>query len=269
MFPIFRDRFGVPGVISVFALVFAMFGGAYAATQSGTSQKQKVVKVKGPRGPKGATGSAGAQGPVGPAGPPGPAGAKGGTGPQGNAGPAGVTGLTGAAGKSVVIGSSPTGCGTAGGKTVEVAGEPSTKQDICNGTNGTNGQTGFTETLPPGKTETGAWAGTVGSEEVGYAGIPFAIPLAEATVPSTVVESGTGPVGSGCDGGTAAIPTAEPGHLCVYLTEAPFGPLAGIGVASAGANSAGEASSTGASVLLLGTAGLAAVGTYAVTAEEP
>jgi len=30
-----RNRFGIPGVISVIALVFAMFGGAYAASNSG------------------------------------------------------------------------------------------------------------------------------------------------------------------------------------------------------------------------------------------
>ena len=34
MFSTLRNRFGIPGVISVIALVFAMFGGAYAASNS-------------------------------------------------------------------------------------------------------------------------------------------------------------------------------------------------------------------------------------------
>ncbi len=34
MFSTLRTRFGIPGVISVIALVFAMFGGAYAASNS-------------------------------------------------------------------------------------------------------------------------------------------------------------------------------------------------------------------------------------------
>lgn len=77
-------RLGTAGfIVAIVALIVALGGGAYAASQAST-QKKKVVKVKGPRGPKGARGPAGPAGPVGPVGPAGP---KGDTGSQGPAGP--------------------------------------------------------------------------------------------------------------------------------------------------------------------------------------
>ncbi|MGV1047748.1 MAG: hypothetical protein ACOYD4_04380 [Solirubrobacterales bacterium] len=77
------SRFGIPGVISVIALVFAMSGGALAAKDhlqgSGPDQaeaskgaKNGAKKIK--RGPRGKPGAAGPQGPVGPVGPVGPQG---------------------------------------------------------------------------------------------------------------------------------------------------------------------------------------------------
>lgn len=88
MHSVLRTRFGIPGVISVVALVFAMMGGAYAASNSGSGKAATSAKAKkGPRGPKGATGPAG------------PAGAKGDPGPQGAPGSAGSTGPQGLEGK--------------------------------------------------------------------------------------------------------------------------------------------------------------------------
>src|ERR1700729_4312957 len=86
MFSTLRTRFGIPGSISVIALVFAMFGGAYAASNSASGGKAtaSAKAKKGPRGPKGATG------PAGPAGPQGPAGPAGAQGPAGAAGKDGV-----------------------------------------------------------------------------------------------------------------------------------------------------------------------------------
>jgi hypothetical protein len=51
MFSTLRNRFGIPGVISVIALVFAMLGGAYAANNSsGGGKATASAKVKkGPR----------------------------------------------------------------------------------------------------------------------------------------------------------------------------------------------------------------------------
>jgi hypothetical protein len=199
MFSTLRTRFGIPGVISVIALVFALFGGAYAASNSaGNGKATASAKAKkGPRGPKGATG------PAGPAGAQGPAGAKGDAGANGTAGgvgPAGPTGPTGPTGK--------TGTGTTG----------------PTGPTGPTGQTGFTEKLPTGKTETGTWsystAGT-GAFLQSNAPISFSVPLAQPGAKGTAFvftqeqteneEFST----SGCTGSVTE-PTAPAGKLCIY-----------------------------------------------------
>lgn len=93
MFSMFRNRFGIPGVIAVMALVFAMFGGAYAANHPRGGKATASAKAKkGPRGPRGKTGPAG---PTGPQGLPGANGKDGATGPPGPPGPPGATGPTG------------------------------------------------------------------------------------------------------------------------------------------------------------------------------
>src|SRR5438128_9675848 len=148
MFSTLRTRFGIPGVISVIALVFAMFGGAYAASNSASGGKAtaSAKAKKGPRGPKGATG---------PAGPQGPAGLQG---PKGDSGAPGSNGAPGAAGKSVVIGNAAPGCDF-GGKSVEVEGNAASKKEICNGEEGPAGSPWTLEgTLPSGSTETGAYS---------------------------------------------------------------------------------------------------------------
>jgi hypothetical protein len=197
MFSTLRNRFGIPGVISVIALVFAMLGGAYAASSSNDNGKAtaSAKAKKGPRGPKGATGPAGpagAQGPAGAAGAKGDAGANGSNGSNGATGPTGPTGKTGPTG--------PTGA------------------------TGATGFSGFTATLPPGETETGAWgfAGQeLGSSFDKFIPISFPIPLEEASEEAfylnfeeTEEEAGTG----GCTG-TVAQPTAPEGVLCVYTAE--------------------------------------------------
>jgi hypothetical protein len=140
MFSTLRNRFGIPGVISVIALVFAMFGGAYAASSSsgGGKATASAKAKKGPRGPKGATG---------PAGPQGPAGAKGDTGANG------TNGTNGTSAEAVSFAGSQHGC-SEGGVEVKSA-KPATF--LCNGKKGENGQAGFPGTLPAGKTETGTW----------------------------------------------------------------------------------------------------------------
>jgi hypothetical protein len=181
-----RNRFGIPGVISVIALVFAMTGGAYAAKKYViTSPKQikpTVLKtLKGKRGPRGPAGVAGTAGPQGPAGAPGAKGDKGdtgaqgpqgGQGPQGNPGPQGVAGPAGPAGDPWTVGG----------------------------------------TLPPGETETGTWGGQ--SLEGGLFAFPisFTLPLTDPPTPVYV----SGESAAGCPGIIGGIPTAEPGKLCVY-----------------------------------------------------
>ena len=156
MFSTLRTRFGIPGVISVIALVFAMLGGAYAASSNSGGKATASAKAKkGPRGPKGATGLAGPQGPTGPAG---PAGAKGESGANGSAGALGATGPTGKTGAT--------------GAT---------------GVTGATGFSGFTEALPSGKTETGTWSAVgfyLPLEKLPFP-ISYSIPLA---APSTNVK---------------------------------------------------------------------------------
>jgi len=206
MFSTLRTRFGIPGVISVMALVFAMIGGAYAANNSTSNGKAtaSAKAKKGPRGPKGATGPAGPAGAQGPAGPAGAKGDAGANGSNGAGGEKGATGPTGPAGAK----------GTAG-----AAG--------ATGATGPTGFSGFTETLPPGKTETGVWAvsvfGIPNQAEV-YAPISFNIPLQDASEESFVLNKaetalGEGPgFEAGCTGSVAE-PTAPEGILCVYTDE--------------------------------------------------
>jgi hypothetical protein len=232
-----RNRFGIPGVISVIALVFAMLGGAYAASDDdgATASAKKNSKAKkgprGPRGPKGPAGPAGAQGPAGPAGAKGDTGAKGDKGDTGNNGAPGdsVTGTPIAAGGAC-------GAGVTGVKyTLKT-----TSTNVCNGEDGEDGETGFTETLPPGKTETGAWTVNLSSTTLmgAYGSISFPIPLAEPSAEESAFaftqqqtedeefgkdettgeacEVGDpGCVDTGCEG-TVLEPTAPPGVLCAY-----------------------------------------------------
>jgi hypothetical protein len=244
MFSTLRTRFGIPGVISVMALVFAMFGGAYAASNSSDNGKAtaSAKAKKGPRGPKGATG------PAGPSGPQGPAGQTGAAGPKGDAGAAGASGANG---QSVTVGS----VSVAGeeGKCVGTGGAKFTagaaKAFACNGEEGLEGPAGANGapgpegspwvdggTLPPGESETGTWAvGQTGVDpsklEPPATGIlvnspiSFPIPLAAAgelaeeeavlnEIPVTYLTKADSPT-AGCPG-TVEEPAAAPGNLCVY-----------------------------------------------------
>ncbi len=198
MFSTLRTRFGIPGVISVIALVFAMFGGAYAASNSsgGGKATASAKAKKGPRGPKGATGPAGPQGLAGPQGAKGDAGANGSN---------GTNGTNGASAEAVSFAGNQHGC-TEGGVEVKSA-KPAAF--VCNGKKGEDGETGFTEKLPSGKTETGTWSV-----------FSFTIPLAAAPA---VADIHYLPVGGGetteCPG-TVAKPEAARGQVCIYTEEA-------------------------------------------------
>ncbi|HTZ87981.1 MAG TPA: hypothetical protein VMB05_15040 [Solirubrobacteraceae bacterium] len=178
--------------------MLAMSGGAFAAGKYLiTSTKQikpsvlaqlKKAGPAGPAGAKGANGTNGASGPQGPAGPTGPAGAAGAKGETGPQGPAGTAGTPGAKGEK-----------------------------------GLNGETGFTATLPAGKTETGTWAVNVfgaSAEGISFIPISFSIPLGSSgeafylNATETITKAGTG----GCTG-TVTAPTAPAGKLCIYTDE--------------------------------------------------
>jgi hypothetical protein len=133
MFQRIRKHLNPSTAIAFLALVFAITGGAFAATGGSPSRatltasaaKAKAKTKAGPRGPAGKNGATGAPGATGPGG---PAGAAGGKGENGATGATGSTGLQGPKGNP--------------------------------GTNGTNGTTGFTKTLPSKETETGVWSYT-------------------------------------------------------------------------------------------------------------
>ncbi len=196
MFSTLRNRFGIPGVISVIALVFAMTGGAFAAKYLITSTKQispsVLKKLKGAKGPAGAAGSAGAQGPAGTAGANGKDGAVGPTGPTGNTGAQGNKGETGEEGPE----------GPEGNPWTELG------------------------TLPPGETETGVWSFNTmvpSGQLIQPAPISFTIPLA-AALPAANVHLAPEP--TNCPG-TVEDPQAASGHLCVYTQTLEFAKFIG------------------------------------------
>lgn len=195
-------------VIATMALVLAMTGGAYAAGKYLiTSTKQispKVLKsLQGKAGPAGPVGAAGAAG----AGTPGPAGPQG---PQGNPGSNGSNGSNGTSATTESFAGIKGACEN-GGVLVKSAGP---EVPVCNGKNGT---TGFTETLPSEKTETGAWSVSApASTEYNLVfTLSFSVPLSDALGEANVHYVGEDGNGTSCPG-SAAAPTAEPGNLCVY-----------------------------------------------------
>ena len=258
MFNRIHQKLGTAGfIISIVALVAALGGGAYAAS-GGLSGKQKkevetiAKKFAGKPGAPGTTGPAGTNG------------GKGDTGAAGTNGTAGTAGTPGTNGKSVVIGNATTQNCSSGGKTVEVEGS-GTKSNIC------NGLTGFTETLPSEKTETGSWIIGVTPENTNLpvtTSLSFPIPLSaglDASHVKYVKKAETAP--AGCTGGTAAAPTAEPGFLCVYAGQELFLTFSAIQNPGAATETNGAAA-TGAILRFAGEEEATAWGTWAVTEAE-
>ncbi len=95
-----------------------------------------------------------------------------------------------------------------------------------NGTNGTNGATGFTTTLPKGQSEMGTWGALSTGSTAGYSAISFTIPLAAAPAVTVTEATSEGPKPP-C-AGTVARPTAEAGHLCIYIDTRHFGGSVGV-----------------------------------------
>lgn len=205
MFTRIQDRFGMAGmVVAIIALIAALSGAAYAAKGGLTGKQKKEVekiakKYAGKPGAPGAKGDAGAAGAAGP---------KGDAGAQGPKGDPGVQGPKGDKGEK----------GPKGDK-----GDPWTPESQ----------------LPAGATETGAWALPIASGfEITRVPISFTVPLADelsgadcATkpVPDTcrvhyINQAGEEVVNEGGEkesdpahcNGTAAAPSADPGHFCIY-----------------------------------------------------
>lgn len=147
MFSRIRKHVNYSNVALTLALVFAMSGGAYAATKiliTSTKQiKPSVLKQL-----QGKTGATGAQGPPGPTG---PAGAAGPQGPTGPAGPTGNSGTNGVSAETAKFNGTKLSC-TEGGVEVKSA---SPTVGVCNGKEGSPWTTGGK--LPIGKSEFGSW----------------------------------------------------------------------------------------------------------------
>jgi hypothetical protein len=257
-----RKRLSYANVTATLAFFFAMSGGALAASHYLiTSTKQIKPSVLSQL-----KGNAGKAGPAGPAGERGAAGTNGtgATGPEGKSGLEGKPGTNGVSPEGVEFaagGANKGPCNTKQGG-VEVKGVNTTY--VCNGKNGT---TGYTSTLPAGKTETGTWSvvtsGKEGATNVGFAPISIAIPL-ETTLTEAdvhVLASGA-PTTTECPGSVAkpqAKPESTTADLCVY-TEEEFGTtlLEVVGVSTGGAS----LEFSGGSLTDL------AYGSWAVTAPE-
>ncbi|HEY0390452.1 MAG TPA: hypothetical protein VGC63_01950 [Solirubrobacterales bacterium] len=282
MFSTLRNRFGIPGVISVIALVFAMFGGAYAASNSsgGGKATASAKAKKGPRGPKGATGPAG---PVGPAGPQGAAGAKGDAGANGSNGTNGSPGSPGAPGQSVTTTEilPLEECGDQSGVMLHSA---SGENEVCNGADGEDGEDGSPwtagGTLPTGATETGTWnLSAIPAQEEPSLGavfvpISFPIPLGATLDTAHTVFVPEGGSDANCTGSFAS-PTAPSGYLCVYTVQMKNSAPAQVGGSSfiAFPDGFGTTGTTGTNLLINviddpntpGEDSASALGTWAVT----
>lgn len=196
-----HNKLGTAGlVVSIVALVAALAGGAYAAAGFTKAQEKQITKIAkkyaGKRGPAGKPGAPGAAGPAGP------------KGDKGDAGSNGSNGSNGKDGTSVTSTPATVGeCPFGGTKFTSASGT----SKVC------NGQTGFTDTLPPGKTETGMVSATPKQSLMTYS---FNIPLADGKKPTLNVidASEAAIVGNvaNCPG-TAAKPEADPGNLCLYI----------------------------------------------------
>jgi hypothetical protein len=227
MFHKVRERLGTAGlVVAILALIVALSGGAFAATQSAKKKSSKgltkaqviaLIKANATSGPTGATGAPGAPG------------AKGDKGDPGAPGGPGAPGVNGKGVKVTTIAPLTPKCSERGGVTAEVEGEAATAKDICNGATGAPGAPGQPwapeNELPAGATETGAWAfnGSEADEAGMVAPISFTVQLPEELFEGEVHYQTDSDFATFCTG-TASEPAANPGQLCVY-----FNSFAGIG----------------------------------------
>jgi hypothetical protein len=289
-----REPFGKAGLtVAVIALVFAMMGGAWAASNSGSAgsgdKATASAKAKrGPRGPRGPQGPAGPAGPAGLAGAKGDKGAAGANGTNGTDGTNGTNGTDGTDGKSVLHGEgAPVDAldGTNGDFYIDTetdtlygpkaGGVWPTPGTALKGSPWTAGGT-----LPVNSTETGAWGYTVESAGPGAtrgrAPISFSIPLAgELDLAHTIINPASGAANANCENtnhtGAASTsnPEAKSGYLCVYPTIAsPAGAFPGV-IAKPVAGFSTGAATAGAVVIFFsedeGDLGKVNQGTFAVT----
>jgi Collagen triple helix repeat (20 copies) len=253
MFSLLRNRLGIPGLISVIALVFAMGGGAYAANgggdgatasakknrkgnNSGLNGKQKRQTVNIAKfwarkipGPPGLPGAPGLPGPQGPQGDEGDDGDRGPRGPQGSEGPPGKDGADGAS--VIKKNEQPPTCPDESGFTYEVEGSGE-EDEVCSAGGGGD----LPPTLPENTTLTGGWTvsttqeaspdflGFSDTEHTTLVPISFPIPLSNVIPLANAIfvpkgNTSTEHCSAAPIGGTLENPKAEAGYLCVYSGE--------------------------------------------------
>lgn len=232
MFSTTRRPITFAGLSATLVLILAMSGGAWAAKKYIITSKNQI-KPRVLKELKGATGKAGPAGPQGPAGTNGQPGAQGATGQAGATGEKGPTGPTGPTGPKGATGATGT------------TGSPWTPESE----------------LPEGATLTGGW------QVSGATTTTVSFPL---LLPEPL--EGTGEIHKPSESnfatfcpGSAEVPTANPGHFCIYPT-AGF-PEPNLGIADPGAGPAGGLEKVGrAGAILAWSPAATSFGTYAVTA---
>jgi hypothetical protein len=251
MFQRVRKQINPAMILALVALVFAVTGGAFAASGDGggtgakatasvthghlsASAAKSKAKPKTKAGARGPAGPKGAMGTTGPAGPQGPAGAAGAKGETGAAGANGSNGTDGTDGTSVTSATVSKGAACKeGGSEFKSA---SATTYACNGEKGKTGTFGG-EALPAGKTLTGAYGASGFGEakflEPGFGraatAVSFALPV--LWVPPPTGAGGQEPaepiihyikVGEatpeGCTGSVTK-PGAVEDNLCVFAEE--------------------------------------------------
>jgi hypothetical protein len=267
MFSKIRKQLTFANVALTVALVFAMTGGAYAASKYLiTSTKQispKVLKVL--AGKPGAKGAAGASGPAG------PAGAKGETGATGKEGSSGKDGANGESVSVKEVKTSEAACEKHGGSSFAIGG---TTTRACNGKEGKEGSPWTAGgTLPSEKSETGTYAvrrADGALNEIETTAVSFNIPV--ASPPETFFVKVGEALPAGCKG-SAEKPEALPGDLCIFEGEASLQHKGGLNFYTALSPVGGEVGTTGAELLFTtrqpATVGeeVSAEGTWAITAK--
>ncbi len=267
-----RPRLTYANVVATLALLFAMSGGALAASKyliTNTKQIKPSVLAQ-LKGKTGKNGTPGTQGLTGPAGTQGPAGA------NGKDGTPGTPGTNGTSVTSVKLSKGNKECPEGGSEFTAAGGS---KTFACNGAAGSGA--GFPKELPEKSTETGTWlmrsSETVTEGEFYYAPISFSIPLESSLAESKVFfVPPEQKIAKACEG-TAADPEAAAGDLCVYVTTlSNFAPPPtellptpilnpGVLVGNEGSSGAGR---TGA-LIVLQSKGIIPQGGTAVPAENP
>lgn len=229
-----RKRVTYANVAVTVALVFAMAGGAIAAG-SGKHNAGAVKHKPGyvitsinqirPGVRKALTGKVGPQGEKGAPGAPGTAGAEGKEGKAGKDGLLGSEGKEGKAGEGVTLASLGAGEGGCAEGGTEVSNAAS-KAAICSGAEGSPGSPGKEGEpwkvggLPKGATETGGWMApqieTATVENYSHSAVSFNVPLKANMEPSHVIVIKTTESKIAHCPGTAEVPKAEEGYLCIY-----------------------------------------------------